>query len=105
MTPTAPPNRYAELVDALRSAVLRSPGDSTPQMREDAFHGRPVSPQLDAYIAKVSAQSYRVTDEDIPGLLRAGYSEDAIFEITVATALAAAWDRLAAGLGAMGVRT
>ena len=52
-------------------------------------------------MTNVHGMSYRVTDDDIEGLLAAGYSQDAIFEITVAAALGAASHRLEAGLRAL----
>jgi alkylhydroperoxidase family enzyme len=45
-------------------------------------------PELDAYLAKVRERAYTVTDADLDALKAAGVSEDAIFEQTVATAIA-----------------
>ena len=42
-----------------------------------------------------------MTDGDVDGLRAAGYSEDEIFELTVAAAYGAARKRLDAGLAAM----
>lgn len=42
-----------------------------------------------------------MSDDDIQKLLAEGYSEDAIFEVTVAAALGAASERLETGLLAM----
>lgn len=53
-------------------------------------------------MATVRDASYKVTDSDIAGLKAAGFGEEEIFEVTVATALGAALDRLAAGLRAVG---
>ncbi|HYC49466.1 MAG TPA: hypothetical protein VEB19_00025 [Gemmatimonadaceae bacterium] len=47
---------------------------------------------------KVAAHAWRVTDEDVEALTRAGHSEDAIFEVTAAAALGAAIMRLERGL-------
>ena len=41
------------------------------------------------------------TDNDIEALRQTGYSEDAIFEITISAALGAATARLARGLSAL----
>jgi alkylhydroperoxidase family enzyme len=46
--------------------------------------------------------AYKVVDADIDRLRDAGYTEDAIFELTLAAALGAAQARLEAGLAAMG---
>ncbi len=42
--------------------------------------------------------AYKVTDADVEELKRAGFSEDEIFEHTVAAAVAAGLERLEAGL-------
>jgi alkylhydroperoxidase family enzyme len=52
-------------------------------------------------VAKVREESYKVTDSDIEDLLASGFTEDEVFEITVAAALGAAKRRLDAGLRAM----
>jgi len=49
----------------------------------------------------VARHAYKVTDEDLAGLLRAGNTEDALFEVTVAAALGAALGRLERGLAAL----
>jgi len=49
-------------------------------------------------VEKVAAHAWRVTDEDVEALTRAGHSEDAIFEVTAAAALGAAIMRLERGL-------
>src|SRR5262245_53526333 len=55
-------------------------------------------PAVAAYVDKVSRHAYRVSDDDVAALKTAGFSEDAIFEITVAAAVAAGLDRLERGL-------
>jgi len=49
----------------------------------------------------VARHAYKLTDDDLTALRRAGSSEDAIFEITVSSALGAALDRLERGLAAL----
>ena len=79
--------RYDGLIDALRRASCWSP---------------PLPPAFDAYLEKVRDGAFRVTDEDVRELVDAGFSEDEIFEHTVATAVAAGLDRLDAGLRTLG---
>lgn len=92
--------RYTELVTRATHAVLESPGATPPQQRWAAFHRRmdELAPGLRAYVEKVATVAYRITDEDVDALKRAGHSEDAIFEITAAAALGAAIMRLERGL-------
>lgn len=47
----------------------------------------PSPPGMDAYLAKVRDRAYTVTDADVDALKDAGFSEDEIFERTVAVAL------------------
>jgi alkylhydroperoxidase family enzyme len=53
---------------------------------------------LASYLNKVALHAYKTTDEDIAALRQVGYSEDAIFEITLSAALAAGLARLERGL-------
>jgi threonine synthase len=75
--------RYDEFIERLREA-------SRPE--------RPVPPAFDRYLDTVRRHAYRVTDRDIAELKAAGFSEDEIFEYTVAAAVAAGLDRREAAL-------
>ena len=96
-------HRYDELVTRTTHAVLDSKGETKPELRWAIFHRRmaEVPANLRTYVEKVGQHAYEVTDADIEGLMRAGYSEDAIFEITGAAALGAAIMRLERGLIAL----
>ena len=78
-------DRYRELRERLETAVgpLEAPAEAA------------------AYVAKVTQHAYKVTDEDVAALKAAGWSDDRIFELTVAAALSAARERLMAGLFAV----
>ncbi len=104
---------HAAYTQRLIDTVLTSPGDTEPTVRQAVealsaqFGGRPtsnadaVSPELASYVKKVALYAYKTTDEDIETLRNAGYSEDAIFEITLSAALGAGMGRLERGLGAL----
>ena len=53
------------------------------------------------YIQKVVEESYKVTDRDIKDLQNSGYSEDFVFEITVAASLGAGLRRFRSGIEAL----
>ncbi|HJQ30348.1 MAG TPA: hypothetical protein VJ827_13495 [Rubrobacter sp.] len=91
-------HRHAEKVAALLQAVLESPAETDPSTRAAAYQSDGLPPLLREYVTNVRGESYRITDEDLQTLLSAGYSQDAVFEITVAAALGAAMRRLEAGL-------
>ena len=56
---------------------------------------------LQSYLEKVVRHAYKVTDDDVQNLLETGYSEEAVFEITVSAALGAGMGRLERGLAAL----
>jgi len=105
--------RYATEVKQLLEAVLTGPGAIDPTTREAievfsaAQSDRVYLPTgeipggLQAYLEKVVRHAYKVTDEDIQDLLQEGYSEEAIFEITVSAALGAGIGRLEQGLASL----
>jgi alkylhydroperoxidase family enzyme len=95
--------KYDEFVKRLTDAVLESRGETTPGLRR-AIAARRMSDapaELRSYVDKVSQHAYKVTDDDIAALQRAGYSEDQIFEVTTAAAVGAALARMERGLSAL----
>ncbi|MBI2073972.1 MAG: hypothetical protein HYT81_13235 [Gemmatimonadetes bacterium] len=104
--------RYSGLVHRLRGAVLGTSGVTEASLRAAVearaagLGGRPgVEPGVPAVLStlvdKVAQQPFRVTDGDVQALRQAGYSEDAIFEITASAALGAGLGRLERGLAAL----
>ena len=61
-----------------------------------------LSGPLAAFVNKVVFESYKVVDRDFEALNDAGYSDDAIVDITLAAAAGAAMARLQKGLAALG---
>jgi alkylhydroperoxidase family enzyme len=59
-------------------------------------------PSMSAYLEKVCSHAYAVTDADVDAVKQAGFSEDEIFEQTVAVAVQEGLRRLDAGLGDAG---
>jgi hypothetical protein len=105
---------YPNEIDRIVEAVLHGPGEVPVAWRQAAaaqaatLSGSelpaPTAPPelqeepLTSYLATVTLQAHEVTDEDVQRLRGAGLSEDAIFELTVSTALGAALMRLERGL-------
>ena len=71
-------------------------------MRQAAAEGGEVPAELASLTAKIRQHAWRVTADDIAAARRAGYSEDHLFELTVATALGASRQRLEVILKALG---
>jgi alkylhydroperoxidase family enzyme len=107
-------DRHAESMQRMVDAILTTRGDTETALRRAiearaaAYGGRSdqekaaeVSANLITYVDKVALHAYKTTDADIEKLLQAGYSEDAIFEITLSAALGAGLARLERGLAAL----
>ncbi len=105
--------RYAAHSQRLIDGVLTSPGETDPTLRRaiaeqaaqlssrSSHQVEQVPPAVVTYVNKVALHAYKITDADIEALRRAGYSEDAIFEMTVSAALGAGMIRLERGLAAL----
>ena len=107
--------RYREDLTRLVDAVLSGPGKTTSELRHavEARAGALSGPQgtdatvpdeLSGWVEKVARHAYRTTDEDIKSLKAAGYSEEQLFELTLAAALGASRARLDRALGTLGRR-
>jgi len=106
-------DRHGDLVEPLRQAVLVGNGTTDAALRQAVeaqaavAGGRKgeaagsIPPELTDFVDKVIRHAWQITDEDVEQLKRAGYSEDAIFELTIATALGAGMGRLERGLAAL----
>jgi AhpD family alkylhydroperoxidase len=89
-------------VAGLRHSVLAGPGVTDPALRTAAATGGTLDEPWQSYAAAVRDASYTITDDDIGRLTAAGYTEDQIFEVTVAAAVGAALRSYDAGLQAIG---
>ena len=116
-------DRHSANMQCMVEAILTTSGDTEPALRRAvearvAAHGGRVSLEstgeqekseqseqlptnLAKYVDKVAQHAYKTTDADIENLLQTGYSEDAIFEITLSAALGAGLARLERGLAAL----
>lgn len=93
--------RYEDFRQRLVAAVLNTPGDTPGALRRTALERGTVPGPLGGYVSTVARHAYRVTDADVAALRQAGHSDDALFEITVATAVGAALHRLDRGMAAL----
>jgi hypothetical protein len=104
---------HAAYTQHLIESILTSPGDTDPSVRRAVealsaqIGGRStietdtIPPDLVSYVKKIALQAYKTTEEDIDAIRNAGYSEDAIFEITLSAAIGAGMARLERGLAAL----
>lgn len=94
-------DRHGPKVNVLRERILKGPGHLDSSIRLAAAQGEKLPPELEGYVGKVADHSYAITDSDIEGLRRDGYTEDQIFELTLSSALGAGLRRLDIGLLAL----
>ena len=105
---------HSQHVQRIVEAVLNTAGDTQPSLRRTVearaaeLGGRPAGESreeipldLADYVDKVALHAYKTTDADIEGLRKAGYSEDAIFEITLSAAVGAGMARFERGMAVM----
>ncbi len=99
------------LFQSLVDSLLTTPGATLTSLRaalvqeaarnSTAREGTSIPADLETYVEKVALHAYRVTDQDVEQLRTSGYSEDAIFEITLSVALGAGINCLTQGLAAI----
>ena len=70
-------------------------------LRVAAQPDRPAPAEFERYLAKVRREAYNVTDSDVQALKDAGFSDDEIFDQTVAAAVASGLHRLERGLACL----
>lgn len=68
--------------------------DPIAELRGVVEQSAPAPVEMAAYLEKVRERAYTVVDADVEALKEAGLSEDAIFEQTVAVAIAEGLRRL-----------
>jgi alkylhydroperoxidase family enzyme len=68
--------------------------DPIAELRSVVDASAPARTEMVPYLEKVRDRAYTVTDQDVEALKEAGFSEDEIFEQTVAVAIAEGLRRL-----------
>ena len=98
----------SEAVERLRKLViekaLHGPGKASGDARRAAFddvEAVAISLPVRALVAKVAANAWKVTDEDVDAAKQAGLSDDQIFELVVCASLGTADRQLEAALAAL----
>lgn len=85
--------------------ILEGDGRASPSERLASFNNNGVAVPVSVLIDKVARHPYRIIDEDIAGVRRAGLSEDQIFEIVVCSAVGQATREHDAALAALDAAT
>lgn len=106
------PSSLQEAIDAL----LASPGATEPSLRrlvlerlrsrEARAHAPAAAadlpPALADFLDKLAERPWTICDADFTRLRAAGYSDDQLYELTLASSIGAGLRRFDAGLGALG---
>jgi hypothetical protein len=94
--------QLARLRQATVDRVRSGAGQSTLADRDAAYRNSlPVAHPAAALIDKVARNAYKVTDEDVAGVLAAGLAEDQVYELVIAAALGQADRQLASAEAAL----
>ncbi len=94
-------DRHGSLVAALESGVLDGNGSVPAEVRRALAAGGEIPEQLAGYADQVRDRAWEITDADLAEVTGAGYSEDQVYEVTVAVALGEGLRRVTAGLAAL----
>jgi hypothetical protein len=70
-------------------------------VRRVLVDGGEIPNDLTAYVGRIRRDAHETTDTEVARVLTAGYSEDQVYEVTVAAALGEGLRRLRAGLNAV----
>ena len=103
---------FQEEVDRIAQTFAQADGDTPAALHRSVvaytahrFNGHEpdvdVPTDLVPYLDKVARHAYKITDANVTELQAAGYSDDAIFEVTVGGALGAGMATWQAGLQAI----
>ncbi|MDQ7810991.1 hypothetical protein Q5425_45325 [Amycolatopsis sp. A133] len=96
------PSGHGDVTRKLRHSVLEADARADRRLRAAAAAGEELPEPLQSYARTVRDRSAKITDTDVGALKTAGYSEDEIFELTVAAAVGAALRSYDAGREAVG---
>ena len=86
-----PPQPLRKIIEA-RAACLNG------GKREAVYEGVTIPDIVQTYVDKVAGDAYKVLDSDFVAMKEAGFSEDYIYEVTLAATTGASLARLERGL-------
>ena len=105
-----PPGKYAAFTQGIIDTVLGA-GHAPSELRKAIMAraarlasqrgGAPAPAPFGTYVDKVAQHAYKVTDEDVVALQKAGHSDDVLFEVTATAAVGAALGRLERAMAAL----
>jgi hypothetical protein len=96
-------DRHAEALTRLEARLRSGPGELPPPTRAAVIDADPLPDSLaQAYVETIRRHAYKLTDRHLEELAQAGWTDDQVFELTVAAAFGAAKRRLEVGLAALG---
>jgi hypothetical protein len=95
-------DQHAKALARLEGLLRSGPGELEPTVRTAAIDADPLpDPLAQRYAETLRQHAYKLTDQDLEGLARAGWTDGQVFELTITAAFGAAKRRLDAGLAAL----
>ncbi|PCC73842.1 hypothetical protein SAMN02745121_06239 [Nannocystis exedens] len=94
-------DRFSALRTAVQQAILTRDGATDRATRRRAYEGEGSPGAIAEYVATVQRNADRVDDDMMAAVRQAGLDDDAIFELTVATAVGEATRQFEAGMAAL----
>ncbi|WAS90957.1 hypothetical protein [Nannocystis punicea] len=94
-------DRFSALRAAVQQAILDRDGATERETRRRAYDGEGTPGAIAEYVATVRRNAYRVDDDMVAAVRQAGLGDDAIFELTVATAVGEAMRQFDAAMAAL----
>lgn len=94
-------DRFSELRAGVQQAILTRDGATDRATRRRAYDGEGAPGAIAEYVATVQRNAYRVDDDMVKAVRAAGLDDDAIFELTVATAVGEATRQYEAALAGL----
>ena len=92
---------YKQLYYSLLNRILKGEGQSSREQRQAAFDNANLLQPLSSLIDKIVHHAYKITDNDINAVKKAGYTEDQIFELMICGAAGQASRQYENGLSAL----
>jgi hypothetical protein len=90
-------DRFIEGFNRLEEAVTKGRGSLESSIRVAALYGGDLVQPLREYVRRVRESGNLIADDDIGSILSAGFSQDQLFELTVAAAVGAGLVRVQVG--------
>jgi hypothetical protein len=88
-------------VKAIEQRILTGTGTASAELRAKSFANRDLAEPLATLVDKVAKRSFQVSDADLAAAIRAGFTEDQLFELVICAAVGESNRMYRTGLAAL----